>query len=176
MIWSKLKKRVEGRFAASVAGHVKLWCTGYHGAPDHMGRAWITLDGKEIAAMCQFTKEYQYGKRAAALRQERGCEDFRCPESLDGYYEVEREVEQQLVEEGIFSRGDFESALEEYLSLAIDDILKSQNPIIRALGMLDKRLGKRRLAARAESEEKHPLVRQMLQVRGDLESRHHGHP
>ena len=35
--------------------------------------------------------------------------------------------------------------MESYLLLSIDDILASENVLIRAIGMLDRRLGKRRL-------------------------------
>ena len=55
-----------------------------------------------------------------------------------------------------------------YLHLSIDDILASENVLIRAIGMLDRRLGKRRLPALAGSVN-HPLVRLLYVFRCEAE-------
>ncbi|NQT88950.1 hypothetical protein HQ560_19435, partial [bacterium] len=51
MKWSKLKSQVEGMFADSVRGRVRLHSTRYRKAHDQDGRAWITIDGREIVNM-----------------------------------------------------------------------------------------------------------------------------
>jgi len=48
--------------------------------------------------------------------------------------------------------------MHEYQSLSINEILTSGNVIIRALGMLDRRLGIRRLQ-KINAESEHSLVR-----------------
>jgi hypothetical protein len=47
--------------------------------------------------------------------------------------------------------------MHEYQSLSADEILTSENPIIRAIGMLDRRIGIRRLK-KIDIKSEHPLV------------------
>lgn len=55
-----------------------------------------------------------------------------------------------------------------YPSLPFEDILKHHDPMVRAVGMLDKRLGKRRLKA-LTVEEEHPLVQALHALRREAE-------
>ncbi len=53
MMWSKLKQRIEERFADSLAGRVEVLSTYYrHGGWDNDGRGWLTFDRREIANFC----------------------------------------------------------------------------------------------------------------------------
>ena len=52
MRWSKLRQRVEAMFAEGVRGRVELRTTRYEKAHDRFGRSWITVDGREVANMC----------------------------------------------------------------------------------------------------------------------------
>jgi hypothetical protein len=56
------------------------------------------------------------------------------------------------------------SDLEGYLSLTIEDALASPNPLLRALAMCDRRVGKRRLRS-FEMRDEHPLVRELFAAR-----------
>lgn len=60
------------------------------------------------------------------------------------------------------------SHLGQYLSLSIEEIITSKDPIIRALGMLDSRLGKRRLT-RIEITNETELVQRLWQLRCQCE-------
>jgi hypothetical protein len=73
-------------------------------------------------------------------------------------YEAQKIALEQLLAEGVLCQGLFYRSLEEYCNLAIDDALRSRNVLIRALAMLDCRLGKRRLA-RMDLEGEHQMVR-----------------
>jgi hypothetical protein len=55
-------------------------------------------------------------------------------------------------------------SLHDYLNLSMSDILRSENPSIRAIGMLDCRLGKHRLA-NLEMSAEHDLVKRMHTIR-----------
>ena len=65
-------------------------------------------------------------------------------------------------------RGDANQALSDYLKLSIDDAIKSDNPIIRSLAILDRRFGRRRLAQFDDSKE-HPMVRELYRLRCEAE-------
>jgi len=61
------------------------------------------------------------------------------------------------------------SALGAALSLSVNEMLRSEKVVIRALAMLDSRLGKRRLRT-LQLGDKHPLVRQFYDLRCEAES------
>ncbi len=168
MRWSQLKKRVELLFASSVSGRVGLHTTRYHKAPDQMGRAWITLDGREVINMCSFVAESAVWREATRLRAASGCTDYRNPDHWGGYHRAYAEAGVILRDNAVFSRPDFHSSLFAYLNVPFEGILTSADPIIRAMGMLDRRLGLRRLATMDVLHE-HPLVRTLYQFRSEAE-------
>lgn len=157
MQWSQLKKRVEAHFANSLKGRAELRTTRYHKVHDQMGRAWITIDGKEVINMCTFTYEVALWREASQRQKATGSTDYRDPEHRDGYYLAYAQAEGILKDDAIFARRQFHGSLFTYLNLSIEDILSSPDPIIRAIGMFDRRVGKRRLLAR-EMQNENPLV------------------
>jgi len=59
--------------------------------------------------------------------------------------------------------------MEQWAGLSLDDALVSENPIVRALSMVDRRLGKRRLRQIDLTNGEHPLVRMLFRLRCDAE-------
>jgi hypothetical protein len=55
--------------------------------------------------------------------------------------------------------------MQAYLSLSIDEALALPSPLVRALAVVDRRVGKRRLASLAAGPKEHPLVRELLALR-----------
>jgi hypothetical protein len=107
---------------------------------DHDGRAWITLDGEEIINMVHIWKWlYELEKKAASLAGGRHVRDD------PRYNHFKNEAKKALQRESFFTQTDLGSAMHAYQSLSIEDVLASENHIIRAIGMFDRRLGKRRL-------------------------------
>lgn len=136
MRWSKLKQTVEAMFADDVRGRVELWTTRYNKAHDRCGRSWITVDGHEIVNMSNY------------LRAD-GC-------PVDGRTE--------RFEAGVFAGYDLADAMREFLNLSIDAGLASSNPLIRALAVLDRRAGRKRLEA-LRVQESTKIVVELLGVR-----------
>lgn len=169
MKWSQLKKRVESLFADAVEGRVALRTTRYRKAHDGMGRAWITLDGREVVNMCSYATELAHWREARRLQHETGCTDYRNPEHMSGYYAAYDEAKETLRRSGVFSPHEFHQALFDYLNLSIEKILASPDPITRAVGMLDRRVGIRRLAL-VDIEHEHPLVRRLHEFRCEAEA------
>ena len=69
-----------------------------------------------------------------------------------------------MAAEGLYSQETYCGYLKEYCSLSIDDIIKSDIVLIRALGMIDRRLGKRRIASINVCEE-HEMVKYFHRLR-----------
>ena len=169
MRWSQLRKQVEDRFAPAVRGRVALHTAHYRHAHDSDGRAWIEVDGREVATMCYF----QAGHARRALAQElRAAAGHPNPSTVEGAG-PHRDAHDAAVaitrRAGVLSQQDFYALLHEYLRLPIDAALAAEDPVTRALAALDARTGKRRLRVLAASRDEHPLVRELLALRCDAE-------
>ncbi|HLG64170.1 MAG TPA: hypothetical protein VKY19_19655 [Ktedonosporobacter sp.] len=139
MIWSKLKKAVETLMADAVKAHLQVHLTHYGSGKTYiMNRAWVTWDGKEVSTFS--TIQWCNARESLAARI-----------SGDGeqrfHYECYEQAEKLLEQQGLYPCESFLAALENYVSLSIEDALHSPNALIRAWAMFDRRLGKRRLRA-----------------------------
>lgn len=151
MKWTKLKQLIEGRFAPEASGRVQIHTTRYRHAHDHEGEFLVTLDGNKIYGSAY----YQYLKARVTM-----CEDLgRVLSSADG-----QEIERKLRERGIADHVDLHRAMFESLNQPIQEMLADSRPLIRALGILDARCGKRRLSTLDDANE-HELVRRVYQLR-----------
>ena len=146
MKWSKLKSLVEARFAPSVKKRLAINSTRYGNCT--CGRAWITLDGKEIANFC--TRAYHLVE--------------------GGYVDpATRRTNETLVDFGELSRQNaYESCWAFVHDLSIEDALQDSDPLIQTLAVLDSRLGKRRIS-QIDIETLHPLARRLFEVRAEAE-------
>src|SRR5688572_3651919 len=136
MQWSRLKKQVEALFADSVAGRVELRLANYRRAADWEGRGWITVDGAEVYNFC--THRY-FVEQAALLRQ------FEREAPREPQANRVAATEAELLSRGIVPQKWFENSLEQYLSLPVEQAIDSSNFLHRALAVVDRRVGKRRL-------------------------------
>ena len=166
MMWSKLKQTVEGRFADSLTGRVELHSTYYrHGGWDNLGRDWITVDKSEIANLCGYQFLNEQWEIVQAIRAGHIAPDERAGKWRSDYQQAEAIMHGR----GALPRWDFHDALWDSLSLSIDDMLRSENGIVRGLAVLDGRLGKRRLRALVLPEDELPLVRTLYALRCEAE-------
>ena len=150
--WSKLKHTIEDRFADRVQGRAALHATRYGpGLSAAMARAWITWDGVEL--LNASTIEWLQASRSLMQREQIGFQAARA----------------QLQQAGHYSRDDVVGALEHYVTLSIGEAIVSPTMLIRALAMLDRRLGKRRLQEWTFEPHEHPLVRQLYVLRCSAE-------
>jgi hypothetical protein len=175
MNWSQLKKRIENTFADSVRGRVEIWLTHYRRAHDQEGEAWITIDKKRIfyIGTGHFIETAVHeADRRSNLRYSDNTINPQHPEQFHRWWDAYHEAREKLPKQGIMPTWEFEACLLDYLNTSIDDIINSDNPIIKALGMLDKRLGKRRLRS-LELLNEHPLVMTLYKFRYTAEGLHH---
>jgi hypothetical protein len=146
MRWSKLKKLVEERFAPSLAKRLSIHSAAYGNCS--CGHCWITLDKNVVANFC--TRAF-YNKK------------------LDGDTGLNPMYKEHLVLYGEKSRQDAYRSMFDYVhSLSHDEALKSDDVLIQALGVLDSRLGKRRLES-FDASALHPLANKLLTIRQESE-------
>jgi hypothetical protein len=165
MQWSKLKKQVESRFASSMAGRVELRTTHYRHTHDSEGRGWITIDKEEVHNFCTLKFWIEQNALLEGIRSANNVTNYRDPAQRAGYYHAYEQAEAILDQRGIRSQGWFEESLRDYLSLTLEEALASTNFLHRALAVIDKRLGKRRLKVLQVSPGEHPLVSRFLELR-----------
>ena len=170
MKWRQLKKLIQATFADSVRGRVEVWNTRYRKAHDDAAEAWMTIDRERVASFGEYTYFVESYREEQRLEEQDRCTDCRDPEQAENYYQAVEDAERTVKDRGIFPPWEFNGSLFDYLSMSIDDILSSDNPIVRAFGMLDRRFGKRRLREYDVSGED-PLVRTLYHFRCEAERR-----
>jgi hypothetical protein len=153
MVWTKLKKTAEALLAEPLNGRIEYHLANYgRGVSYFMSRGWITLDGREIANFSTIKRVRESYKMA------------------DEWYSTDPQTLEVLDKNGIFTRDDMVNALKNIIGSPIEEALQSTNPIIKAIAMLDRRLGKRRLKALSFGENEHDLVKRFYQIRVQAES------
>jgi hypothetical protein len=165
MQWSKIKKRVTDLICDSLKGRIDFHLTSYRKdyqsskvrGPDGstnqwLGRAWVTVDGKEILSFSGKSGGLLWGERKEMSKPSEGWESSRL-----AYENKGPEDRQELYE-----------VIKEYPSLSIDDALESPRILARGLALVDRRLGKRRLA-KPPSEDEHDFVKLMYKLRCEAE-------
>lgn len=151
MRWSKLKNLVEERFAPSIRWRVAIHSTRYGNCA--CGRAWLTLDGVEIANFCTRAAGNMNARQAYQPSAESLANFARMPV---GYGEL--------------SRQDAYAACWAFVhDLSIEQALVDADPLIQTLAVLDARVGRKRLAV-VQLGELHPLARKLYEVRAIAEA------
>jgi hypothetical protein len=128
---------------------------GYRKAYAGRGRAWLTVDGKEVASFCEF--DFENAWRDEGRRQGAAGRPF-----TDSAHAVIRAA-------GVRDKPDLLDAMGTSIGSSIAQLLASPDPLVRALAMLDRRLGRRRLAS-FDVKSEHPLVVALYRLRCEAEA------
>ena len=156
--WSAIVKAWKPFLAESLVGRLELHATHYRGAHDEEGRAWVTLDGEQILSIESLPYLMRVDGHSAELKA--------IGEDAHGAWDAAIEVAHR---EGLVYLYDFEVAVASYPGHSIEDALASPDDIVRALAMVDRRLGRRRLATLARRTDESPIVARMLEARRSAE-------
>jgi len=169
MKWTKVRQSLQERFGESLTGRLKVHQARYGPGVSYLQRrAWITWDGIEVASFKTATWVREYYSLAHQIRVINQATDFQNPSQKQQYYDAYDQAGHILEQKELYSQIQFEEAIEEYLNLSIDDALASENPLIRGLSMLDRRLGKRRLN-KMEIDQEHSFVQLLYRLRCEAE-------
>src|SRR5258708_11901754 len=169
MKWSRLKKLVEERLAPTVHGRISLHQARYRRTREEVGRVWLSIDGREVIS---FNTNSYVAKRAALGAEIRAANDLR-PYGDAGqhpaYLAADAEAEASLRRSGEYDDYHAVADLVRSLSLAIEVALMDESPLLRALAILDSRVGKRRLRALLSAADEHAFVRSVVALRCEAE-------
>ncbi len=149
MKWNQIQKRIYGCLAGSVRGRISFGIDNHYYS-SYWNKAWIAIDKRGP-------------KRSSAAVY---VSDYECySEEVEWYYSGQDNFRYETPS---FTNLRLARSLEEYLTLGIDEILRSRNLIIKAVGMLDGRIGKRRLKTITVANE-HLIVKHMYCLRCSAE-------
>ena len=142
--WSGIRKKLETDYLCpALRGRVRYFATTYRESHDQEGRAAILVDGVEVLKSDYFTYSRVLWQRARDYRDEQGL----------NWREAYLKADKAVLEDGLFDQRDFYMAFQRFDNQSIESSLTDENPIIRVFALLDRRLGKRRLAALEETME-----------------------
>ncbi len=160
--WSTTKKKLENDYLAdSLKGRISYFATSYSYAPDHVGRAAILLDGVEIVKSDYFKLQKLQWESYQELTETSSETDSAA---------LWKESWLAAVEKGGFDQQFFYTAFAEYDNQSIEQSLESQNALVRMFAVMDRRVGKRRLKALAETWKHEPeWIRLFLDLRLEAE-------
>lgn len=161
MRWSKLKRLVEERFSYSLKGRLAINSAAYGNCG--CGHAWLTLDKEIVANFCTraFWNRALQDRGNNRYENNRWISDAPVPE----YVTEAQSKRYGEMEYGELSRQDaYQSCWEFVHDLSIEEALKSDDPLIQTLAVLDSRVGKRRLKD-LDPQELHPLANRLLELR-----------
>ncbi len=167
MVWSKIKKRLMNLICDPLQSRIDFHLISYRKAHDQMGRAVMTVDKAEVFSMCSMTSMREEYYREKEIRREWG-EDGSDVETI---LAIQALAHEQLLHEGIYARYDFFSVVDDYIQSPIRELLKSDDVLVKALTMLDRRVGKRTLCRWKDFiQEEHPLVQRLYMLRCEVEN------
>jgi hypothetical protein len=176
--WSKTKFTIESFLCEKLKGRIKVHATVYRKFHDCPSRVWITLDKKEIVSASdisyavKYEKVYQQMKEKIDLKGIPYNEDWTVMFNSKERQKLEKlsdDAEEMMIIQNIFESYHLYSAFMKYSSLSIEGAMNSENIMIRAYAMLDRRLGKRRLKELQLMEDTHPLIADFYKIRCDVE-------
>ena len=179
MQWSKTKSTLESFLCDKLQGRIKIYATVYRKFHDCPSRVWITFDNKEIISASDVTYQTKHEELYRKIKGEEGLKDIpfnenwhvmlNSPERKELIIASDNATE-MMGNQNIFNSYHFYTPFMEYGSLSIDEALHSENIIIRAYAMLDRRLGKRRLIKfKFNTHDAHPLILDFYKIRCDVE-------
>lgn len=158
MQWSQLKKRIEDLSAPALAGRVKFYVAKYRNYNEEYGRAVLLIDAEEVCEFSDFDYEKAEKKEIIRIHQD-------SPEAETASPAMAHLIERSLHDQGVYSLDDFYGALESYLSMSVTKALASADLIIRILVVLDRRVGKRRLATLRDHYAGFPVLKRLYELR-----------
>lgn len=164
MQWSKLKARAKSFIVPSLRERIDFHVTSYRQSHDEAEKAWVTMDGTQVFTASWYRHQFAVAKRtkAGTLARDGRGRTYRDPALLECVTEPEH-LEQHLPQQ-------FGDALRSYLSIPVADALTSEDPFIRAMAMIDKRVGQERLRKHRPKSDDHSLVWLFYDLRAQSES------
>jgi hypothetical protein len=137
MQWSKLKSRIKAFICPELRKRIDFHVTSYRHSHDEAEKCWITIDGKRVLTLGWYAFHRQVQEASEQSRENRAIHP---PQQLG-------------------------NAMRTYLALPVKQAIQSEDPLIRALAIVDWRIGARTLQRIRLGVDDHPLVKAFFGLR-----------
>lgn len=170
---SIVKRNIESLICDKFKQRLSIHLTQYNVSLGEQKRIWITLDKKEVFNTSSANYLMEYDKLWAEIKKETDKPFPDClyecfPEFIGKTNDLDYTT--VILEDKIIFNVDLVyNAFTQYPQLSIDNALNSENVIIKAIALLDKRLGKRKLKNLKYSSNVHPLILGFYKLRCEAE-------
>ncbi|WP_340401572.1 hypothetical protein [Paenibacillus sp. FSL H8-0079] len=160
MDWSKLRVMIREFITPGLKKRIDIHETRYREAHDGYGEAWITLDGKKI-----------FGGGYYHWYMNELPENITLLELHHGYHEdfykthIRNDDVKTIMNMGLHETSHITENLRNYINTPFSEIMSSNNPIYKAFGIIDRRLGRRRFEKIVLNEDEHQLVKIFYELR-----------
>jgi hypothetical protein len=165
MNWSQLKKQLYGLMRSEFRDRVGIHFTRYRQSHDEdYGRGWINLDGEQLLDASDFRHLFAENDEDTIAEAQAAFPDRVAWTDHTGTV-TSGSIPHLLGTRGVYSRRGFFGLLYDYIHAPVEKSLVSSYPLIRALALLDRRVGRRSLGRLEIAETEHPLVQRFYALR-----------
>ena len=96
MQWSRLKHRLEERFAPVLRGRLALHQARYRYTREEVGRVWVTIDGREVASFDTASYIARRARLGAEIREANGLQPYGTAGGQAAYLAADAQAEDIL--------------------------------------------------------------------------------
>lgn len=173
MRWTKTKTLIESLICEKLKQRLKINATRYHTSLGEQRRIWITLDNREIFNASKAHFLHAHDKLWEEIRSKTSNPFPDClyecfPELVGKVNDFDYSMI-ILEQRNILDVDRVYDSLVKYSNISIEDALDSEDLIVKSLALIDKRLGKRRLANLKFGFDTHPLLVTFYRIRCEVE-------
>lgn len=156
MRWSKLKQMAEGFLCEPLKGRVEYHWIIHRKSHDQPGTFRVTFDGTEIFRASDIPYNIASTTRGQELTKERAIDPLKwdsdwkkmwVSKELKQLHAAYDDAEIEVKQSGIYPAWEIITLLFDYTQMPFENALAHEHPVIRAIALLDRRLGKRRWAS-----------------------------
>jgi len=185
MSWSKQKIQMESFLNPSVKERITYRKSGYRYAADKKKQSYLEVDKKEVFKINGKDVEIKWFENEQEIKKEM---DFKIHIDQEALKSLRKSMGDQVPEDRLAAiyknntindlcksiykaqselfKTDFQSKALEYLSSSVDDCLSSEEILLNVFAIIDRRVGKKRLASLSDTmANKHPIVNYFYQLR-----------
>jgi hypothetical protein len=185
MAWSKLKQNLESFLCPALFGRVKYRATSYGYLPDKDGICYIAVDNKNILNMSDITTLIRWYQTELEIKND---PDIQIPINNEEIEAVRKDTKgivpedrlkviarsrkiseyakELLSAQSALSKSNFIVLANKFLSISIEESIESNDIILNILGLVDRRVGKKRILNMTDKMKlKHPIVQYFYELR-----------
>ncbi|AKP78694.1 hypothetical protein P4629_25585 [Priestia aryabhattai] len=174
MKWTKVKKDMGNLICGKLKHRLSIHLTKYNVSRGEQTRIWITLDKKEVfnASSAEYLMEHDNLWEEVKRKTSKSFPEclYECFPEFIGQVDDMDYTASILKHRGVFNAEHVYGAFIQYPQLTIHRALNSENIILQALALVDRRLGKRTLEALRYDSNVPPLIMQFYELRCEVDN------